>query len=288
MLTESSDSTTEPAEGSSADGAFSWGPRWNPTLDLYRKYRVCMVRVTVQTPTGDLTTGSAFHVGDGWLVTARHVIEGNAIHEIFPYHDAGSELEVRRILFHPGVDLALLETTFSLDHYMTRTSIVGVPDEWKADHIQIGGHLDDWLGDDLVLTRVLLMGYPAIPMVGTDLVAVAGEVNAVVDKYSGARHPFFLVSPLPRGGFSGGPVISEYGFLLGILTEALLSAKQVLEVGFAAALTVEPLWNLLRDNGIYPASNSLFLRYLEGDEEAERELLGNPPDPDGEGRPSGR
>lgn len=64
-------------------------------------------------------------------------------------------------------------------------------------------------GDELVLSKVLPMGYPPIPFSQQAvLLASEGEVNAVVDKYSG-RHPHFIISCPARGGFSGAPVLSE-------------------------------------------------------------------------------
>jgi hypothetical protein len=110
------------------------------------------------------------------------------------------------------------------------------------------------------------MGYPPIPTADRPtLVAVKGEVNAVVDSYLGpAGQPFFVTSPIPRGGFSGGPVISEYDFLLGVQTDSFISADQIPELGFAAALTVEPLWGLLFDNEVYPASNAVLAYALGG------------------------
>jgi hypothetical protein len=43
---------------------------------------------------------------------------------------------------------------------------------------------------------------------------------------------------------------------LGVMTSALVSDNAVLESGFGAAITVEPLWNLLEENNVRPASNA--------------------------------
>src|SRR4051812_4731946 len=132
----------------------------------------------------------------------------------------------------------------------------------KTDFIPLGGHLDNWLGDELLLSRALVMGYPPVPTtVDAFLVAVESEVNAVVDRYV-APHSHFILSHLPRGGFSSGPVISEHGFLLGVATESLKSNDQLLETGFAAAISIEPLLILLDSNGIYPGENGEFIREL--------------------------
>lgn len=122
----------------------------------------------------------------------------------------------------------------------------------KTDRIPLGEHLNDWVGDEFVLSRVLVMGYPRIPMSGrTGLVAAIGEVNAVVDRYD-VPNPHFAISYLPRGGFSGGPVISEWGFLLGVVTSALTENEQPTELGFGVAVSVEPLFELLAQSGLRP------------------------------------
>jgi hypothetical protein len=88
---------------------------------------------------------------------------------------------------------------------MTKTIIHGAT--WKkTDIIEVGGHLDDWIGDEFVLSKALLMSFPRVPLARFPVVvAVAGEINAVVDRYD-VPHPYFVISSIPRGGFSGGPV----------------------------------------------------------------------------------
>jgi hypothetical protein len=99
------------------------------------------------------------------------------------------------------------------------------------------------------------MGYPPIPFSsGPVLIAAEGEVQAVIDKYNGP-HPHFVISCMGRGGFSGGPVLSEYGFLLGVLTESLVQNEKAEELGYSSAISVEPLLALLHTNRIYPGKN---------------------------------
>lgn len=50
--------------------------------DLYLKYCAAMAYVAVEKPDGSHGIGSAFHVGEGVFVTARHVVEGNQILEV--------------------------------------------------------------------------------------------------------------------------------------------------------------------------------------------------------------
>lgn len=216
-----------------------------------------MVRITVRTELGDLSNGSAFHIGDGWLVTAAHVVNEGKIEEIVSEY-CSQDLEIEKIICHSDerVDLAILKTNLDLNHYLTKTAIHGSPEGFvKTDHIEIGGHLDDWIGDELVLSKVLLMGYPPVPFSSDPvLLASEGEVNAVVDKYNGP-HPHFIISNMGRGGYSGGPVLSEFGFLLGVLTESLVVNNQSEELGYSSAISVEPLLVLLQENGVYPGKN---------------------------------
>ncbi len=224
---------------------------------LFQTFKLSMVRITVYDENGDLRTGAGFHIGDGWLVTAAHVTKGKKIHEVVSEH-CNQCLEIENILYceDDKIDIALLKSNIDLSHYMEMTSIHNPPAGFsKEDHLLIGGHLDDWIGDELVLTKVLLMGYPPVPFADEAvLLAVEGEVNAVVDKYNGP-HPHFIISCMGRGGFSGGPVISEYGFLLGVMTESLVRDNQRQELGYSAAISIEPLLVLLHKNGIYPGKN---------------------------------
>jgi hypothetical protein len=224
---------------------------------LYQSYKQALVRITVVTPTGDLSTGTAFHIGDGWLVTAGHVLKDGSIHEMVSEH-CNKPLALERVVFNKddGIDLALIKSNLDLSHYLFKTTFHNPPEGFiQTDHIEIGGVLDDWLGDELVLTKVLLMGYPRVPLSKhATLLASEGEVNAVIDKYLGP-HPHFIVSCQARGGFSGGPVLSEYGFLIGVLTESLVMDGKDTESGYSSAISVEPLLVMLHENGIYPGKN---------------------------------
>ena len=50
--------------------------------ELFESYAAAVVYVCVELPNGDQSVGSAFHVGEGVFVTARHVVDGNQILEV--------------------------------------------------------------------------------------------------------------------------------------------------------------------------------------------------------------
>ncbi len=235
--------------------------------ELYERYKRCVVQITVRTQVGDLATGTGFHIGDGYIATARHVVEDHSIESVAGTYPSRN-VTIKNI-FYPSsstIDLAVLETDFSLDYYLEKMTVIenGKPKE-KVDRIPLGGHLDDWIGDELILSRVVAFGYPRIPLSKEYvLVAVQGEINAVIDKYSGP-HPHFVISSISREGFFGGPVISEYDFLLGVLTESLTDGDQALENGFASVISIEPLLVLLHENKIRIRENDNILYDITGD-----------------------
>ena len=184
----------------------------NPMKLFLDRYKHCVVHIVTETATGDLGSATGFHVGDGIIVTARHVLQGATGVKVFTY-DYGDEVIVDRVILSDKeqIDLALLLTDFVPFSYGKKTTVHGpnymvIP----AKFVELGGHLDDWIGaDDFLLTRVLVLGYPPIPTArDAVLVGATGEVNATIDRYN-APYVHFVVSPAPRGGFSGAPVISE-------------------------------------------------------------------------------
>ena len=110
-------------------------------------------------------------------------------------------------------------------------------------------HLDDWIGDDMILHSTLVLGYPPIPFSNSPvLFTTKAEVNAVIDKYTGGR-PQFILSCMARGGFSGGLSINESGFSMGVRAESLTKDNEPTELGY---LSVISIYVNLSENEITP------------------------------------
>lgn len=240
--------------------------------EIFLEYAASMAYVAVRRRDGTRKIGSAFHVGEGVFVTARHVVQDHTIEAVMMTEQAnipltGRAAEEATSFLHSGdgpptpvhwVSNGPLTIRQGPYFHQDRAVDVAVFQVVKIDPltpvVQLGSHLDDWLGaTDFVLSEAIVLGYPPIPMtVEPRLIAARAEVNAVVDPHH-RRHAHFILSSMPRGGFSGGPAISEYGYALGVVTESLLNDDQPSELGFMAVLGVESLYTCLADHKLLPA-----------------------------------
>ena len=236
----------------------------------FEQYACAVAYLEVQGTNGDIRVGSAFHVGEGVFVTARHVVEnanvlkvGSTERSYVPVDDLDESAtsvvldgvkqrvhEVRNEVmtlkcgpyFHPddAVDVAV----FRVEQVDPLTPA-----------IPLGGHLDDWLGDsDFTLTEAVILGYPPIPKSQrTSLIGTHAEVNTIIDRHD-TPHVHFLVSALACSDFSGGPVLSvgEYAYALGMVTSSLASDRDPIAGGYLAAIGVEPLYVCLAEHKMLP------------------------------------
>ena len=235
----------------------------------FRKYKGCVASLQSRDLKGDLSVGTCFHVGDGVFVTTRHVVEGRFELKMEFDDDATSIELIQTVIPHikaepagvkiisgpychpdPQVDVACFKTDFALKEFMP-----------------LGGHLDDYLSQyEFILHRVLVLGYPPIPLTNrAALVANVGEVNAAVELYvQDQKRVHFLVSTMARGGFSGGPVLIAYNELneesgtavLGVVTQSLVANYAPAESGHMAVLSVDPIYECLEAASLLPQCQS--------------------------------
>jgi hypothetical protein len=245
---------------------------------LFYMLRPAIVALETVDQAGAPGIGTGFHVGDGVVVTARHVVEGMRSIQLGASSSKGGNIKEIILAANQLADVALLRTDLDFSRYLEKVEIRGMEYQ-KTDHLQLGVEWDDFANESLVLYDVIVMGYPPIPTAFPTLVAIRAQVNAIIDQYPiGGKNPppSYVLSGIPRGGFSGAPMIVEAGkdsFVLGVVTSALVSNHGAPETGFMAAITIESVLQLLHENGIYPGNNRLavkaFASELTKEEEAE-------------------
>jgi hypothetical protein len=241
--------------------------------EQFLRYAPCMAYIAVKNAEGDESIGSAFHVGEGTFVTARHVVDGFSIVDVKPTHPfrlplkeinpeySDEEIKSMTDMYgheptSPVFQSSLRITKGPFFHADTEIDVAVFATEGlhlKTPHVPLGTHLDDWVHRAaFVLSEVLVLGYPPIPLTREPfLIASRAEVNAIVTiPPSPKLH--FIVSAMPRGGFSGGLALSEYDFALGLISSSLTKDHKAAELGFMAVISVEPIYECLALHKLLP------------------------------------
>jgi hypothetical protein len=183
--------------------------------------------------TGDGATGTAFHVGGGWLLTGAHVITDLRQPRIWLEHpgDRRDDLAVpitSRILLRPDCDLALIPTAFAGPVVPFITS--QHPRPRRQDEVVILGYppIAGFNEPTLVSDRTYISAYPSRP-----------------DRYGVLS---FVMSLRDRPGFSGGPVVLQTGVACGVISVArILDGQTGVLTEFTSAVSYQHVWDLLLD-----------------------------------------
>jgi hypothetical protein len=241
--------------------------------ELFQRYAPCMAYVAVTDAEGKESIGSAFHIGEGVFVTARHVVENVNISEVKMTHELRRPLQE---VIPEYSDDAIAEITKTIGQSPTwpvfqAPSKIDKGPYFHSDaaidvavfavnglhpetpHVPLGRHLDDWIGRiEFVLSEVLVLGYPPIPLTReAHLVVARAEVNAIITTPPNSKVQF-VVSATPRGGFSGGLALSEYDFALGVISWSLIKNHEAAELGFMAVISVEAIYECLAAHKLLP------------------------------------
>ncbi|HEX7962666.1 MAG TPA: hypothetical protein VF493_22340 [Terriglobales bacterium] len=242
-----------------------------------------MAYIEVRLPTGDIGIGSAFHIGDGIFVTARHVVEHNQLLQMRITEPVGISLEeFYRDLGASSEQIADAAEAYKrvsgriprFKHFLeplhiasgpiydtdptVDLAIISVRDiHPKAGAVKLGWHYDDFIYRDVwQLNEAIVLGYPPIPFTAEPhLVAAKAQINAFATLRD-CHFVHFILSCVPRGGFSGGLALHEEGFALGVITRALTAAGSAIESGYFAVLSIERIRTCLEANGILPSTQS--------------------------------
>lgn len=144
---------------------------------------------------GDNHIGSGLLISTNHILTCLHVVDGVKIKEVFVKE---TQYVVKDIYKSNSKDIAVIE-------------ILDCPLSPENDVVFSGGQ---------VLDTILTFGYPPISRIReTPLIVQKGEINAISTNYNGDK--CLIYSSVVRPGNSGGPIFSDKGYFVGMVTEHL-------------------------------------------------------------------
>ena len=144
---------------------------------------------------GDNHIGSGLLISTNHILTCLHVVDGVEIKEVLIKE---AQYAVKDIYKSESKDIAIIEI---LDCSLNP----------ENDVVFSGGH---------VLDTILTFGYPPISRIReTPLIVQKGEINAISTNYNGDK--CLIYSSVVRPGNSGGPIFSDKGYFVGMVTEHL-------------------------------------------------------------------
>lgn len=202
---------------------------------IYRKYKERTIPIIVEMENGP-SMGSGFRIYDG-IATARHCLTDGKPVSIKGY--SKEQLDQCKVFVssNPNIDIAFIQT--------------------KEKNI-----FND--GEPHVLENVLVMGYPKVPfflefctgekatissMASLRLIPTLGSIASTGQIYFPKGLPdLLLITAKIRGGNSGGPVINEEGYVVGIAT-GVPAGEGISDdhVGYGMAYPIQALIDMLNE-----------------------------------------
>lgn len=160
-----------------------------------------IVYIEGTTPSGDIAVGTGTLIEDGLILTCAHVVDDMKVDHVII---RGEKHSIKSTESHDVVDVALI--------YIEEKNQVQSKDLAFRNSI--------------LLEPVVIAGYPKVPRSLTPCYTlqkgeISGHLPKTIDKY-----PMDLFSAIARPGNSGGPVLSQDGCILGIVTRSLERQKE--------------------------------------------------------------
>lgn len=164
------------------------------------KYEPFIVRIEGIYSDGASGTGSGIIINENTIITCGHNI---ADLQRITCWTGDLELKISEAKSHSKLDIGIIKLE-------ENTDLKGFP----------------YFGPTYILDKTLTLGYPPVKgMREAPLVAQSGEINAISKDWNGCD--CITISSITRPGNSGGPVVSQNGYIVGIVTQQANSATSV-------------------------------------------------------------
>ena len=203
-------------------------PLFGPEL-LYGEAKSSVVHLT-GSKDGEVVGGSGLVIQSNYILTCRHVVEGVDLDTSQEFQGMPCTVEPNMIYLHSTEDIALIRVDRTL------TPLKGAV-----------------FRKPIIAQSVYTIGYPRLPNTrNASLTMQPGSVtNECVISLSGET--LFLYSAISRPGNSGGPILSEDGYVVGVAVEdhsATYAGDQVFSphyAGIPAEIVVKAVEELVTD-----------------------------------------
>jgi hypothetical protein len=166
---------------------------------ISERFGSAVVHIIADGPAGESGATGFFSADfENSIVTASHVLQG---HTLLRIEDSRGNIICDRpteVLIGPQeLDIAVIRCP-------TPEGVNAIQIEWRPEEIR-------------PLDQVLVLGYPPIPNHQPALFHAVAAIHAITTDYR--ERSKLVVSSITRPGCSGGPLISERGFVVGIIEQ---------------------------------------------------------------------
>lgn len=189
---------------------------------IYDIYSKAVIQIIGKDSNGDVHAGTGVIIAPNWILTCAHVLNDMIIDNSQYHFDA--QYQVKNTYKHASIDVGFIETETEL-HVLHKPAF----------------------RDPIITETVFTLGFPRIPLsLKPALIMQRGDVtNPDITLFDKAT--VFLYSAIARPGNSGGPIISESGHVVGIVTKELSEQSQSSSMPFHAGIKTSEIIQAIKD-----------------------------------------
>jgi Trypsin-like peptidase domain len=189
---------------------------------IYEYYSKATIQITGKNSKGDVHAGTGIIIAPNWILTCAHVLNDMNL-DSSQYH-FDSQNQVKNTFKHASIDVGFIEMETAM-HVLHKPAF----------------------RDPIITETVFTLGYPRVPLSqNAALIMQRGDVtNPNITLFGNTT--VFLYSATARPGNSGGPIISESGHVVGIVTTELSEKSEHFPMPFHAGIKTNEIIQAIKD-----------------------------------------